>query len=50
VNPFAICMLLTWVAADVAYLLVLIEIKKTEVVLDDGAKVRGGMVHTEKVS
>jgi len=50
VNPFAICLLITWVVADLAYLFVLVEVKKTEVVLEDGRKVRGGMTYAAKVA
>jgi hypothetical protein len=50
VNPFAICLLITWVVADVAYLFVLVEVKKTEVVLEDGRKVRGAVTYVAKTS
>jgi len=38
------------VVADLAYLFVLVEVKKTEVVLEDGRKVRGGMTYAAKVA
>jgi len=43
INPVAICLLVTWFVADIAYLVVLRDVKKTETVLKDGRKVRGGM-------
>jgi hypothetical protein len=49
-NPFATCMLVTWIAADVVYLFVLVEVKKTEVISADGRKVRGGTTYARKTS
>ncbi|KAL5114008.1 hypothetical protein ACEQ8H_008113 [Pleosporales sp. CAS-2024a] len=39
-NPFAVLMMVTWVVADLAYLVVLYRVRQTEVVLGDGRKVR----------
>jgi hypothetical protein len=40
VNPLSICMSATWVGTDLAYLIVLRNVKRTETVLKDGWKVR----------
>ncbi|KAF2686821.1 phospholipase D/nuclease [Lentithecium fluviatile CBS 122367] len=45
-NPFAICLLVSWVVADMIYLFVLMDAKRTEVVLKDGRKVAGSQ-HSE---
>jgi hypothetical protein len=39
-HPLSICFLATWPVADLAYLAVLREVKKTEVTLKDGRKVK----------
>jgi len=41
-NPIAVVMMVTWVLADLAYLVVLHDVKQTEVVLGSGRKVKGG--------
>ncbi|KAF2710064.1 hypothetical protein K504DRAFT_377707 [Pleomassaria siparia CBS 279.74] len=38
VNPFAVCLWTTWAMADLAYLVVLRSVRKTETVLGDGRK------------
>lgn len=42
-NPFAVCLCVTWMVADIVYVVVLKKVKKTEVVLRDGRKVRKGI-------
>jgi hypothetical protein len=49
-NPVSVCFCVTWVIADLAYLLVLRDAKRTEGVLKDGRKVRGGIVPNVKTS
>jgi len=49
-NPVAICFMITWVMADLAYLYVLRGVKKTEVVLESGRKVKAGSWHMAKKS
>ncbi|KAH7132477.1 tyrosyl-DNA phosphodiesterase-domain-containing protein [Dendryphion nanum] len=39
-NPFAVCLWITWVVADIAYLVVLRDVKTSEIVLKNGRKVR----------
>lgn len=39
-NPVSVCLLTTWVVADIAYFFVFRSVKKKEIVLDDGRKVR----------
>jgi len=41
-NPIAVVMMVTWVLTDLAYLVVLHDVKQTEVVLGSGRKVKGG--------
>jgi len=43
-NPFAVCLSVTWVVADLAYLFILREVKRTEIVLKSGRKIRGEVV------
>ena len=38
-HPLAVCWWVTWVVADMLYLGVLREVKKTEIILKDGRKV-----------
>lgn len=47
-NPVAVVMMMTWVLADLACLVVLYSVKQTEVVLADGRKVRGDEGKTGK--
>jgi hypothetical protein len=49
-NPMAVVMMVTWVAADLGYLVVLRQVKQTEVVLSDGRKMRGGSGTSAKLS
>lgn len=44
VNPFAVCLWVTWVVADLAYLFILREVKRTEIALKSGSKLRGEVV------
>jgi hypothetical protein len=48
VNPVAVVMSGTWVTADLAYFVVLRRVKRTEVVLSDWRKVRGGSLEGRK--
>lgn len=41
VTPLSICLSVTWATADLAYLVVLRSVKRTETVLRDGRKIRG---------
>lgn len=38
-NPFAVCLWVTWPLADLAYFVLLRQVRKTEIVLEDGRKV-----------
>jgi hypothetical protein len=49
-NPIAVCTWMTWMVVDVVYLYILKETRRTEVVLKDGRKIRGGAVASVKVS
>lgn len=48
--PIVVLMMATWVIADLAYLVVLYNVRQTEVVLEDGRKVRGGFASSSKSS
>ncbi|KAH6385106.1 hypothetical protein HBI81_236310 [Parastagonospora nodorum] len=50
VIPIVVLMMVTWVIADLAYLVVLYHVRQTEVVLGDGRKVRGGFASSDKSS
>lgn len=50
INPVSVCLLVTWVVADLAYLVILRNVKRTEVVLKYGRKVRGGIAVSGKAS
>jgi hypothetical protein len=44
IDPFAVCLWVTWVAAALAYLLILGVVKRTEIALKSGRKLRGEIV------
>ena len=50
VNPVAVCLLVTWVVADVAYFFVLVDVKKKEMITRDGKKVESGVALAAKAT